>query len=737
MHRTSRFLESCHSPAYTLVIRLGLAFRVALILIGMSMPVSSQLTVTNPSQVGRAELQTNGRVVPVSSSQEIQIRVSTIKLLVDQETRDSIYQTVGVSNFSVKTSVAPPISPINLADVDQTIQSSVSVRTASSCATATIDRSVAEQILAMVGKDGPTSVKRSPVMTLINGRVAEMNDIVERPTAIGFDADAHSAIVERFEEGMTIRMLVKPGHSSNRFTTEIISSRITQVGKTTLPQESGDSIDFQVPIQQTQSVVVSAELAPNQCLLIDPQVTKVISTTEQSPTPMLGKIPYIGKNFSNTNAVEVDRNVLVLMIPTTATNYSNCLRMSETSKRTEVLTARWVVPIQGDPIHHGWIRRQGQTVVEIGSGPIGAKSTDLGDVAILPGLINAHTHLEFSMFDRPVGKPGIQLADWIHEVIEARGATTAEDRTAAIEKGMMESAKAGVRLVGEIATPPIDYPAIDMPMEMIHFCEVIGLSQQRSAERFDAAVSHASLLDNESASTGQVDWSAISPHAPYSTLPDTIDRCVAWSAQHHRPLAMHVAESPSERELLVNGTGPMAESLKRLGVFDASLFPSAKTTDGSPFIDLIRQLSKCDRGLLVHCNDLQPVEIEVLSRFSNLSVVFCPRTHRHFGFDRHPIAEMSDAGINIALGTDSRASNPDLNLWGEVQFLLNHRPDLDPSAVLAMATQNGADAVGREDLGRIVPGSNPGFITVATEASKVDQLYRDFATGEPPVCVGG
>ena len=402
---------------------------------------------------------------------------------------------------------------------------------------------------------------------------------------------------------------------------------------------------------------------------------------------------------------------------------------------TELLTARWVVPIQGDPINYGWIRRQGQTVVEIGSGPIGSEATDLGDVAILPGLINAHTHLEFSMFDHPVGKPGIQLADWIHEVIQTRGATTAKDRASAIEKGMIESAKAGVRLIGEIATPPIQYPAIDSAMEMIHFGEVIGLSSQRSGERYDAALVHAASVKSESKQSRQTHWPAISPHAPYSTLPDTIDRCVDWSAQHQRPLAMHVAESPSERELLACGTGPMAESLKRLGVFDASLFPKQNMTGESPFVHLIDQLSGCDRGLLIHCNDLRQAEIEVLSQHSNLSVVFCPRTHHHFGFDRHPISLMIEAGINVALGTDSRASNPDLSLWGEVQFLLNHRTDLDPTAVLAMATRNGANAVGRNDLGRITVGSQPGLITVATEASTADQLYRDFATGGQPVRV--
>ena len=370
----------------------------------------------------------------------------------------------------------------------------------------------------------------------------------------------------------------------------------------------------------------------------------------------------------------------------------------------------------------------GNTVVELGHGsPVASNETandnlatvqDLGDVAVLPGLINAHTHLEFSDLEDPMGSPGIELADWIQKVVSSRGAVSAADRNTAIRRGLMESIRSGVRWIGDITTPPSQYPDDAGPIEIMKFCEMIGLSEPRSQQRFESGMDQIN-----SVKSSNVQHAAISPHAPYSTRPETVERCVQWSAQHQKPLAMHLAESPAERELLSAGTGPLAESLRAMGVFDASLFPNGE----APFFDLIAQLSHCHRGLLVHCNDLRETEIHELAKHRNLSVVYCPRTHHHFRFGIHPVAQMQASGINVALGTDSRASNPDLNLWREVQFLMNHRSDLNPGSVLAMATANGADAVARRDLGRLQSGGSPGLIYLPTQSTNVDQLYRDFA----------
>jgi len=385
----------------------------------------------------------------------------------------------------------------------------------------------------------------------------------------------------------------------------------------------------------------------------------------------------------------------------------------EPSSRT--ISARWIVPVTRPPIEAGWIRLAGPNVVEFGRGRAPGPTTDLGDVAVLPRLINAHTHLEFSGLDRPLGTPGTPLHHWIVETLAARAETDPERKRAAIRKGLRESAAAGVRLVADIATPPSDYGPPANDVEVVAFAEVLGLSDDRARERFEAAIAH-------NAGDWRGGWS---PHAPYSTRPRWIELCVNESRASQRPLAMHVAESPDERELLECGTGPFAETLRHLGLWNESLFP---WPDREPIVALIESLAHTGRVLIVHGNDLRDREIELLSCFPHLTVVYCPRTHAFFAHPPHPVNRLLRHGVRVALGTDSRASNPDLSLWREAQWLLRHRQDIEPNRVLEMATAAGADALGRPELGRIEVGARPGFNTVATAARSLDALYRDLAT---------
>jgi cytosine/adenosine deaminase-related metal-dependent hydrolase len=149
-----------------------------------------------------------------------------------------------------------------------------------------------------------------------------------------------------------------------------------------------------------------------------------------------------------------------------------------------------------------------------------------------------------------------------------------------------------------------------------------------------------------------------------------------------------------------------------------------------PFGQLIQQLSKSPRSLLIHGNDLQTDEIAQLRQFSHLSVVYCPRTHAYFGHDPHPVDRLLKAGVTVALGTDSKASNPDLNLWREVQYLLQVRPDLDPLSVLHMATAAGADALGQDKRGRIAAGCRADLGFIRTSAANLQQLPEAFANAD-------
>lgn len=411
------------------------------------------------------------------------------------------------------------------------------------------------------------------------------------------------------------------------------------------------------------------------------------------------------------------------------------------------MRARWVVPIIGAPIENGFVEIAEGRIVRVGKVPTaamfaGGPIQDLGDVAILPGLVNAHTHLEFSDLESPIGPPGRELAEWIVDVVGAR--RVAAERSdlvsrplspeAIIAQGAREAFDSGTVLIGEIATTP--WPGAKLQgasssgstlpgtmgsrsPEIVSFAEVLGLTEERSAQRFRLAEEHAAAAPG---------FAGISPHAPYSTPRELISRCVDLALRTDCPLAMHVAESPAERELLQTGGGPFAEQLAGFGVDLSTMFP---WRGREPVSALIEMLSRAPSAMLIHGNDLRGDEIDLVASYRSISVVFCPRTHAFFGHRRHPVAELIDAGINVGLGTDSRASNPDLQLWREVRWLLQHRQDLSPETVVQMATLGGAIAMKRDqDCGSLAPGRKAAFALVSSSAADTASLYEDFASSD-------
>ena len=400
-----------------------------------------------------------------------------------------------------------------------------------------------------------------------------------------------------------------------------------------------------------------------------------------------------------------------------------------------VYRARWILPISRPPIEGGWLAINDHRVIDLGhahqSPP--TEPIDLGDVAILPGLVNAHTHLEFSYLEAPLGHPGIKLYDWIGEVIRSRQFVDAS-RTAAptnaanpIRLGLQQCYDSGTVLVGDIATTPfaIVEPLSDPVPEVVSLAEVLGLNSIRAEEKIIAANEHCERL------SGNRHFRAgISPHAPYSTPLQLVERCVDIANKHDLTVAMHVGESVEERRLIEKGDGPFADKLKELNVFPAGVFPWGPDAT----MNLLNTLSKAPRSLVVHGNDLNEREIDLLAKLSKhrqMSVVYCPRTHVFFGYENHPVLRLMAAGVRVALGTDSLASNPDLSLWGEVQWLLEHRQDIGWQSVLAMATLAGADAFGRQDLGRIEIGSRARLLMLPTDAANVAKLGASLLRDRP------
>jgi cytosine/adenosine deaminase-related metal-dependent hydrolase len=387
------------------------------------------------------------------------------------------------------------------------------------------------------------------------------------------------------------------------------------------------------------------------------------------------------------------------------------------------LRARYVFPIVGPPLANATVTITGPVIAAVGkSGDGGAidsgRVVDLGSAAILPGLVNAHTHLEFSDLAAPLGRPGMPFPDWIRAVVAHRRSRTDADRREAIRQGLEESGRAGVAALGEIAT--VGWPADLFSGESQHthqpattvFLELLGLSIERTAANIAAAVEHLKRSDTV----------GLSPHAPYTVRPELVQNAAAMSRSARVPLAMHLAESPEEMQLLQTGGGPLVDLLSEFGVWDPTAIPL-----GARPLDYLRLLAEADRSLVIHGTYLDDEEIAFLAaNAEHMAVVYCPRTHAYFPHAPYPLAKLLAAGVTVALGTDSRASNPDLRLFDELRYAAAHHA-IAPDQLVALATLGGARALGRDrESGTLAPGKSADLTVVRlpnVEADPYELLF--------------
>ncbi|MDZ4683863.1 MAG: amidohydrolase family protein [Planctomycetaceae bacterium] len=380
--------------------------------------------------------------------------------------------------------------------------------------------------------------------------------------------------------------------------------------------------------------------------------------------------------------------------------------------------ARWIVPVDARPIANGVLVVSGDRIVRVADqwpGPM----TDLGDVALIPGLVNCHTHLEFSALTEPLS-PGLPFTDWIRRVIRYRQEQPGIVPQA-IQKGLSESLAGGVTLLGDIASTGwtwADYTNAAMRPRCVVFQELLGLSDERVAAQIELAKQHSSANQ-------PFDIVGLSPHAPYSVHPELLGAALIEAQARSTSIAVHLAETAAERELLADASGEFREFLSSLGLWREGIFGERT------FADWLHALAELPRALVIHGNYLNQSELAMLARSPHVTMVYCPRTHAAFGHPPHPWQDLIAIGGTVAIGTDSRATNPDLSLWRELQFLAAMHPDMPQHDLLKLGTLTGAKALGcGSQCGSLTPGKRADVAAVSlADPASCDPVYQLLNTG--------
>lgn len=357
----------------------------------------------------------------------------------------------------------------------------------------------------------------------------------------------------------------------------------------------------------------------------------------------------------------------------------------------QLLSARWVFPVDGPPLDGGTVAVRAGRIAAVEPHGSRTPDVDFGNAAILPGLVNAHTHLDLSgMRDRVPPSP--DFVGWLRGVIAYRRTQPPGSVAAGVRAGLDEALRSGTTLIGDIAAGGSSWDALaGAPTWAVCFREVLGLPAARVPAVWADLV--AWMHDHSDTATCRA---GVSPHAPYS-----VHKALIEAAARLWPVCIHLAESAGERELLAHKTGPFVPFLKELGVWDA---------DGlAPSWDWVAwKVGRSPAALLAHGNYLAPGTVP-----AGATVVYCPRTHAAFGHPPHPVWEFLRRGVRVALGTDSLASNPDLDVLAEARFLHAAHPDVPGDVLLRMATLSGAEALGfGRETGSLAVGKSADLVVV-------------------------
>jgi len=364
------------------------------------------------------------------------------------------------------------------------------------------------------------------------------------------------------------------------------------------------------------------------------------------------------------------------------------------------VSARWVLPLDGDPIPHGAVLvGAGGRIEAVGPDaavprPADAATTELGEAALLPGLVNAHSHLELTALRGLVRD--LAFPAWLLAVRGIKAALDEDAFHAAARWGVLEGFAAGITSYGDTGSTGQAAAALaDLGGRGVAFHEIYGPDPAACAAVMDDLARALERLDGCRSERVTV---AVSPHAPY-TVSDALVRAVAaFSADRGLQVAMHVAESREERGFVERGEGAFADGLRARGI---AVEPRGRSTVA--WLETTGLLARAP--LLIHCVTAGPADF-ALARRHGATVAHCPWSNAVLGHGRADLRAMREAGVAVGLGTDSVATGGRLDLFAEARLaVLGLDGGLPPRGMLRLMTVDGAAALRLPRVGILEPGA--------------------------------
>jgi cytosine/adenosine deaminase-related metal-dependent hydrolase len=394
-----------------------------------------------------------------------------------------------------------------------------------------------------------------------------------------------------------------------------------------------------------------------------------------------------------------------------------------------ILRARTILPVSQPPIENGALVISGNKIHAVGSwtelqSQADENVLDLGEVILLPGLVNAHCHLDYTDMAGELPPPKT-FTDWIPLITATKTNWSYSEYAHSWLHGAHQLLKTGTTTVADIEAMPELLPEVwdATPLRVFSFLEMTGIRAKRNPkEILQEAVEKIDSLPHARSSA------SISPHAPYSTLPELLRLSAGLARKRKWRITTHIAESEEEFEMFAHARGKMFDWLKR------NERDNSDCGHGSPVKHFARHKMLGENLIAAHVNLLAHGDAKLLGKH-RVNVVHCPRSHAYF---RHPPFlrdRLANAGVNLCLGTDSLATTrkngkqkPELNMFEEMRLLSASDKKISAEEILRMATVNGARALGLGgEIGELSKNTSADLIAIPS-GGKITDAYENVLT---------